>query len=150
MFARSPNRRALFRAAFSASVGGLAWQALGHTQAMASTPPTGLPRLPAPPEDAGTWIDPRMAHPLPGTMSIEPLAGRIATENANKGNTGWDLTIKRAGLYTGDDVTQQIKGYAAADSVEQAIVHALWHATPVTGRAGHHRAALRSLLATTP
>lgn len=39
---------------------------------------------------------------------------------------------------------------AAADSVEQAIVHALWHATPVTGRAGHHRAALRSLLATTP
>lgn len=118
MFARSPNRRALFRAAFSASVGGLAWQALGHTQAMASTPPTGLPRLPAPPEDAGTWIDPRMAHPLPGTMSIEPLAGRIATENANKGNTGWDLTIKRAGLYTGDDVTQQIKGYAAADSVE--------------------------------
>ena len=35
---------------------------------------------------------------------------------------------------------------AAADSVEQAIVHALWHAEPVTGRAGHHRQALRELL----
>ncbi|MGO4282116.1 D-aminopeptidase [Cupriavidus sp. OV038] len=35
---------------------------------------------------------------------------------------------------------------AAADSVEQAIVHALWHAEPVTGRDGHHRAALRELL----
>jgi D-aminopeptidase len=39
---------------------------------------------------------------------------------------------------------------AAADSVEQAIVHALWHAAPVTGRDGHHRAALRSFLPTTP
>lgn len=36
---------------------------------------------------------------------------------------------------------------AAADSVEQAIVHALWHAEPVTGRDGHHRRALRDLLA---
>lgn len=35
---------------------------------------------------------------------------------------------------------------AAADSVEQAIVHALWQAEPVTGRAGHVRAALRDLL----
>lgn len=35
---------------------------------------------------------------------------------------------------------------AAADSVEQAIIHALWHAEPVTGRDGHHRASLRSLL----
>jgi len=35
---------------------------------------------------------------------------------------------------------------AAADSVEQAIVHALWHAQAVTGRDGHHRAALRELL----
>lgn len=35
---------------------------------------------------------------------------------------------------------------AAADSVEQAIVHALWHAVPVTGRDGHHRHALRDLL----
>jgi len=36
---------------------------------------------------------------------------------------------------------------AAADSVEQAIVHALWWASPVTGRNGHHRRALRDLLA---
>lgn len=36
---------------------------------------------------------------------------------------------------------------AAADSVEQAIVHALWHAEPVTGRDGHRRAALREMLA---
>jgi len=35
---------------------------------------------------------------------------------------------------------------AAADSVEQAIVHALWHAEPVMGRSGHHRQALRQLL----
>ncbi|SFE30999.1 P1 family peptidase [Paracidovorax wautersii] len=35
---------------------------------------------------------------------------------------------------------------AAADSVEQAIVHALWHAQPVTGRDGHHRRSLRQLL----
>ncbi|ABM32248.1 P1 family peptidase [Paracidovorax citrulli] len=35
---------------------------------------------------------------------------------------------------------------AAADSVEQAIVHALWHAEPVTGRDGHHRGTLRDLL----
>ncbi|MCB2000987.1 MAG: P1 family peptidase, partial [Rhodoferax sp.] len=34
---------------------------------------------------------------------------------------------------------------AAADSTEQAIVHALWHATTVTGRAGHRRRALRDL-----
>lgn len=34
---------------------------------------------------------------------------------------------------------------AAADSVEQAIVHALWHAGPVTGRNGHHRASLRDV-----
>ncbi|WP_019700624.1 P1 family peptidase [Paracidovorax oryzae] len=35
---------------------------------------------------------------------------------------------------------------AAADSVEQAIVHALWHAETVTGRDGHRRRALRDLL----
>ena len=35
---------------------------------------------------------------------------------------------------------------AVADSVEQAIVHALWHAEPVTGRDGHARQALRDLL----
>ncbi|MFM9923534.1 P1 family peptidase [Variovorax sp. H27-G14] len=35
---------------------------------------------------------------------------------------------------------------AAADSTEQAILHALWRATPVTGRDGNHRAALRELL----
>lgn len=35
---------------------------------------------------------------------------------------------------------------AAADSVEQAIVHALWHAETVTGRDGHCRRALRDLL----
>ena len=34
---------------------------------------------------------------------------------------------------------------AAADSTEQAILHALWHATSVTGRAGHQRRALRDL-----
>lgn len=35
---------------------------------------------------------------------------------------------------------------AAADSVEQAIVHALWHAENVTGRDGHDRRGLRELL----
>lgn len=35
---------------------------------------------------------------------------------------------------------------AAADGTEQAIVHALWHATSVTGRDGNHRAALGALL----
>ncbi|MBV8271040.1 MAG: P1 family peptidase [Cupriavidus sp.] len=35
---------------------------------------------------------------------------------------------------------------AAADSVEQAIVHALWHAETVHGRDGHSRRALRELL----
>ncbi|WCM90075.1 P1 family peptidase [Acidovorax sp. NCPPB 3576] len=39
---------------------------------------------------------------------------------------------------------------AAADSVEQAIVHALWHAEPVTGREGNHRPALRGLLSRLP
>ena len=39
---------------------------------------------------------------------------------------------------------------AAADSVEQSIVHALWHAQSVTGRAGHHRTALREWLAQQP
>lgn len=34
---------------------------------------------------------------------------------------------------------------AAADSTEQAILHALWHATSVTGRNGHQRLALRDL-----
>lgn len=37
---------------------------------------------------------------------------------------------------------------AAADSVEQAIVHALWHAGPLTGRDGNHRASLREMLDT--
>jgi D-aminopeptidase len=36
---------------------------------------------------------------------------------------------------------------AVADSCEQAILHALWRARPVTGRDGHHRAALADLLA---
>ena len=36
---------------------------------------------------------------------------------------------------------------AAADGTEQAIVHALWHATPVTGRDGHQRHAVADLLA---
>ena len=36
---------------------------------------------------------------------------------------------------------------AVADSAEQAIVHALWRARAVTGRAGHHRSALADLLA---
>ncbi|MDZ4360932.1 MAG: P1 family peptidase [Variovorax sp.] len=35
---------------------------------------------------------------------------------------------------------------AAADSTEQAILHALWRATPVAGRDGNHRAALGELL----
>ncbi|SOY43129.1 putative D-AMINO PEPTIDASE, DmpA family [Cupriavidus taiwanensis] len=35
---------------------------------------------------------------------------------------------------------------AAADSVEQAILHALWHAAPVQGRDGHGRAALLDLM----
>jgi D-aminopeptidase len=35
---------------------------------------------------------------------------------------------------------------AAADSTEQAIVHALFHATLVTGRDGHHRDTLADLL----
>jgi len=36
---------------------------------------------------------------------------------------------------------------AAADSCEQAILNALWHARPVTGRDGHRREALGQLLA---
>ena len=39
---------------------------------------------------------------------------------------------------------------SAADSVEQAIVHALWHAESVTGRDGHHRTSLRQLLEHAP
>lgn len=35
---------------------------------------------------------------------------------------------------------------AAADSVEQAIVHALWHAEAVIGRDGHRRESLRDVL----
>lgn len=35
---------------------------------------------------------------------------------------------------------------AVADSTEQAIVHALWRARPVTGRDGHHRATLADRL----
>jgi len=35
---------------------------------------------------------------------------------------------------------------AAADSTEQAIIHALWRAEAVTGRDGNHRAALSELL----
>jgi len=35
---------------------------------------------------------------------------------------------------------------AAADACEQAVLHALWHAVPVTGRNGHHRSALADLL----
>ncbi|MCU0951627.1 MAG: P1 family peptidase [Burkholderiaceae bacterium] len=35
---------------------------------------------------------------------------------------------------------------AVADGIEQAIVHALWQAEPVTGRDGHHRHALADLL----
>jgi D-aminopeptidase len=35
---------------------------------------------------------------------------------------------------------------AVADSTEQAIIHALFRATPVTGRNGHHRNALADLL----
>jgi D-aminopeptidase len=35
---------------------------------------------------------------------------------------------------------------AAADSTEQAILHALWRATAVTGRDGNHRAALSDVL----
>ena len=36
---------------------------------------------------------------------------------------------------------------AVADSCEQAILNTLWRATPVTGRAGHHRHALADQLA---
>ncbi|ODV41771.1 aminopeptidase [Cupriavidus sp. UYMMa02A] len=35
---------------------------------------------------------------------------------------------------------------AAADSVEQAILHALWHAVAVWGRDGHHRQALLDVM----
>ena len=35
---------------------------------------------------------------------------------------------------------------AAAEATEQAIVNALWHATAVTGRDGHHRSSLRDAL----
>jgi D-aminopeptidase len=37
---------------------------------------------------------------------------------------------------------------AAADSCEQAILHALWCAVPVVGRDGHRREALRDVIAT--
>jgi D-aminopeptidase len=36
---------------------------------------------------------------------------------------------------------------AAADATEQAILHALWHAEPVTGRDGHRREALPDVIA---
>lgn len=36
--------------------------------------------------------------------------------------------------------------HAAADATEQAILHALWHAEPVTGRDGHRRRTLREAL----
>jgi D-aminopeptidase len=36
---------------------------------------------------------------------------------------------------------------AAADATGQAILHALWHAEPVTGRDGHHREALLDVIA---
>ncbi|MDB5859665.1 MAG: peptidase DmpA [Ramlibacter sp.] len=39
---------------------------------------------------------------------------------------------------------------AAADSCEQAILHALWQARTVTGRDGHQRQALSDLLESTP
>ena len=39
---------------------------------------------------------------------------------------------------------------AVADSTEQAIVNALWRASAVTGRSGHHRAALTELLSAWP
>ena len=39
---------------------------------------------------------------------------------------------------------------AAADGTEQAIVHALWRACPVTGRNGNHRRGLSDLLADWP
>ena len=35
---------------------------------------------------------------------------------------------------------------AAAEATEQAIVNALWHATAVAGRDGHHRRSLRDAL----
>jgi D-aminopeptidase len=40
--------------------------------------------------------------------------------------------------------------HAAADSVEQAIYHALWRAQSVSGRDGHRRAALRELMPDLP
>ncbi|MDR0578584.1 MAG: P1 family peptidase [Candidatus Accumulibacter sp.] len=36
--------------------------------------------------------------------------------------------------------------HAAADAIEQAIIHALWHAEPVRGRDGHTRRTLREVL----
>ena len=39
---------------------------------------------------------------------------------------------------------------AVADSTEQAIINALWRASAVTGRSGHHRAALTELLTAWP
>jgi len=39
---------------------------------------------------------------------------------------------------------------AAADAVEQAILHALWRAEDVSGRDGHHRLALRTLMPELP
>jgi len=39
---------------------------------------------------------------------------------------------------------------AAADACEQAVLHALWHATAVTGRDRHQRSALPELLASWP
>ncbi|MCB4805620.1 hypothetical protein QO001_005665 [Methylobacterium brachiatum] len=35
---------------------------------------------------------------------------------------------------------------AVADGIDQAIIHALWRAETVTGRAGHRRHALTNLL----
>jgi D-aminopeptidase len=39
---------------------------------------------------------------------------------------------------------------AGADACEQAILHALWRSTPVTGLGGHHREALADLIADWP
>ncbi|MET3916281.1 D-aminopeptidase [Variovorax sp. OAS795] len=92
-------------------------------------------------------------------LALRAGAG-LARTGSVFGHGSGDIVLAFSTAYTVPDVAQRpmpaiamvheslLDGLfeAAADSTEQAILHALWHATPVTGRDGHHRATLTELL----
>ena len=142
-----------------------AGQALGATLAQRlATAPTGLPAQHLPEPEKGSIIMLLATDAALDARQLRRLALRAGAGLARTGSVfghgSGDIALAFSTAYTvPQDVRRPMPSpallhdalmddlfQAAADSTEQAIMHALWHAGTVVGRDGHCRHAIRALM----